>query len=269
MTIVAGVDIGSTTSKVVLLVNGEPAGQVIGDSSTNPSKTAQTIFQKAVEMAGVAASDVTYVVGTGYGRTQVPFADMNVSEITCHGRGAHHLRPSIRTVIDIGGQDTKVISVSSDGNLLDFAMNDKCAAGTGRFLEAMARSMDIPLERMEDSYFGPGEPCMITSMCSVFAESEVINLINDGVPLPRIVKGLLQSLTNRVAALSRRIGLDEEVTMTGGVAKNRGVLDALGKKLKIKLWDLGGADPQLAGALGAALIANDFAKAEKTIPNGV
>ena len=268
MTIVAGVDIGSTTSKAIVLVDGKPLGQVIGDSSTNPSKTAQEIFQKAIDMAGVAVADVSFVVGTGYGRTQVPFADTNVSEITCHGRGAHHLRPSVRTVIDIGGQDTKVIGVGADGNLLDFAMNDKCAAGTGRFLEAMSRSMEIPIERMEDSYFGDGDACLITSMCSVFAESEVINLINDGVPLPRIVKGLLQSLANRVASLSRRLGLVEEVAMTGGVAKNRGVRDALEKKLKVKLWDFNGSDPQLVGALGAALIAVDFAEAEKTIPNG-
>jgi len=199
---------------------------------------------------------------TGYGRTQVPFADTNISEITCHGRGAHHLRSSVRTVIDIGGQDTKVISIDEAGNLLDFAMNDKCAAGTGRFLEAMARSMAIPIERMEEIYFGEGSPCQITSMCSVFAESEVINLINDGVPLPRIVKGLLTSLTSRVASLSRRVGIEEDVAMTGGVAKNRGVRDALEKKLGVAMRDFDGADPQLVGALGAALIAADFAAGE-------
>lgn len=267
MNVVAGVDIGSTTSKVVVLVDGETAGQVIGDSTTNPSKTAETIFREAVSRANLAVADVGYVVGTGYGRTQVPFADMNVSEITCHGRGAHFHRPAIRTVIDIGGQDTKVISIDGDGNLLDFVMNDKCAAGTGRFLEAMARSMDIKLDQMQDIYFGEGEPCLITSMCSVFAESEVINLLNDGVPLSRIVKGLLKSLTNRVASLSRRLGMVEEVAMTGGVAKNRGVRDALEKKLDIKIQDFGDADPQLVGALGAALIARDFADASNTIPD--
>ncbi len=273
MGITAGVDIGSTTSKAVVLIDGAPAGQVIGDSTTNPKKTAETIFHATLEQAGVSAEQVDYVVGTGYGRTQVPFADTNVSEITCHGRGAHHLQPTVRTVIDIGGQDTKVISIDGKGNLLDFAMNDKCAAGTGRFLEAMARSMAIPIERMEKIYFGDGDACQITSMCSVFAESEVINLINDGVPLPRIVKGLLKSLTNRVASLSRRVGLEEAVAMTGGVAKNRGVRDALSKKLGLQLIDFGEADPQLAGALGAALIAADFAagqnaKGERTGGNG-
>ncbi len=262
MLISAGVDIGSTASKAVILVDGENRGEVVGDSTTNPAKTAETIYQAALELAGVSRDDVAYVVGTGYGRTQVPFADSNVSEITCHGRGAHYLLPAARTVIDIGGQDTKVISIDSGGNLLDFAMNDKCAAGTGRFLEAMARSMAIPIEEMEQHYFDAGDACMITSMCSVFAESEVINLINDGVPMPRIVKGLLKSLTNRVASLSRRLGLIEEVVMTGGVAKNRGVCDALERKLKVPLRDFGGADPQLVGALGAALVAADLARGE-------
>jgi len=259
MIVAGGVDIGSTASKAVVLVGGKPAGQVVGDSTTNPKKTAEKIYRDALVRAGVSAGDVDYVVGTGYGRTQVPFADTNVSEITCHGRGAHHLCSDVRTVIDIGGQDTKVISIDARGNLLDFAMNDKCAAGTGRFLDAMARSMEIPLEKMEEAYFGEGDACMITSMCSVFAESEVINLINDGVPLPRIVKGLLTSLTNRVASLTRRIGLEEAVAMTGGVAKNRGVREALEGKLGVTLVSLNGADPQLVGALGAALIAADFA----------
>jgi predicted CoA-substrate-specific enzyme activase len=258
MPITAGVDIGSTASKTVIMVDREPVAQIIGPSTTNPKRTAQEIYDKALEQAGVKASEVKYIVGTGYGRTQVEFATKNISEITCHGRGAHLLQPSVRTVIDVGGQDTKAICVDSQGNLLDFAMNDKCAAGTGRFLEAMSRSMEVPLGDMEKHYFGDGDPCTITSMCSVFAESEVINLINDGVALPRIVKGLLQSLTNRVASLSRRLGLVEEVVMTGGVAKNRGVRDALSKKLKIPLADFGDADPQLCGALGAALVAADL-----------
>jgi len=259
MAITAGVDIGSTASKAIVLVDGEARGQVVGDSSTNPKKTAETIYRRALELASVDAKDVEFTVGTGYGRTQVPFASTNISEITCHGRGAHHLRPTVRTVIDIGGQDTKVICIDGKGNLLDFAMNDKCAAGTGRFLEAMARSMEIPIEQMESFYFGDGDPCQITSMCSVFAESEVINLINDGVPVSRVVKGLVKSLSNRVSSLVRRMGVIEEVAMTGGVAKNRGVRDALENKLNVRIHDFNGADPQVVGALGAALIAADFA----------
>jgi predicted CoA-substrate-specific enzyme activase len=260
MLITAGVDIGSTASKTVVLVDGKPASQVIGPSTTNPKRTAREIYEKALAEAGVSEADVAYIIGTGYGRTQVDFATKNISEITCHGRGAHFLLPSVRTVIDVGGQDTKTICVDGQGNLLDFAMNDKCAAGTGRFLEAMARSMEIPIGEMEKHYFGDGDPCTITAMCSVFAESEVINLINDGVDLPRIVKGLLLSLANRVASLTKRMGVMEDVVMTGGVAKNQGVQEAIEKKLKIRMKRFDGTDPQIAGALGAALIAADFAQ---------
>ncbi len=260
MTVTAGVDIGSTASKATILKDREIASQVVSASSTNPSRTAKTIYEQALQQAGVDRADVAYVVGTGYGRTQVPFADKNVSEITCHGRGAHHLLPSTRTVIDIGGQDTKIIHVDVDGNLLDFAMNSKCAAGTGRFLEAMARSMEIPLSQMEDAYFGDGDACVISNMCSVFAESEVINLINDGVPLARIVKGLLRSLANRVASLALRLGVDQELVMSGGVAKSRAVRDAIESKLDCQIAVFEQQDPQLVGSLGAAIIAADFAK---------
>ena len=255
----AGVDIGSTTSKVVVLVDGVPVSEVIGNSSTNPARTAEQIFEQALAKANLARADIAYVVGTGYGRTRVAFADRDVSEITCHGRGASFLCPAARTVIDIGGQDTKVICIDERGNLLDFSMNDKCAAGTGRFLEAMARSLEIPVEQMADHYFQDGRPCTITSMCSVFAESEVINLINDGVSLPRIVKGLLQSLANRVSSQARRAGIFEQVVMTGGVAKNKGVRHALSAKLGVEVKAFDRGDPQIVGALGAAILAAEYA----------
>jgi len=268
MLITAGVDIGSTASKATVIVDGRIAGQVVSQSSTNPSRTAREVYDQACAAAGVASGDVSYVVGTGYGRTQVPFADHNVSEITCHGRGAHHLCSSARTVIDIGGQDTKVIRIDDEGNLLDFVMNSKCAAGTGRFLEAMARSMDVALRQMDEFYFGSGEPCVITNMCSVFAESEVINLINDGVELPRIAKGLLQSLSNRVSALTLRIGVEPTVVMTGGVAKSDAVRDALESKLSAQIVRFEDHDPQVVGALGAALIAGDYAGGPEATGNG-
>ncbi len=261
MSVTAGVDIGSTASKAVVVVDGAPAAEIVGPSSTNPARTARRIYDAALRQAGVAEGDVAFVVGTGYGRTQVPFATKNVSEITCHGRGAHFLRPETRTVIDIGGQDTKVIRIEDDGSLMDFAMNDKCAAGTGRFLEAMARSMELPLADMERHYFGDGDACTITSLCSVFAESEVINLINDGVPLPGIVKGLLHSLSARVSALVRRVGVEPALVMTGGVAKSDAVRQAVQQRLDAEILGFDGADPQIVGALGAALIAADFAGA--------
>lgn len=251
----AGVDIGSTTSKAVVLVDGAVKSAVIGDSSTNPARTAEEIYERALADAGLTRAAVKYVVGTGYGRTRVAFADRDVSEITCHGRGANFLAPDCRTVIDIGGQDTKAICIDDKGNLLDFAMNDKCAAGTGRFLEAMARSLEVPVSEMSKHYFEDGRPCTISSMCSVFAESEVINLINDGIPMPRIVKGLLQSLANRVSAQVRRVGIVEQVVMTGGVAKNDGVRHALSTKLRVDVSACNGIDPQVVGALGAAVVA--------------
>ena len=251
MSVTAGVDIGSTASKAVVVVDGAPAAEIVGPSSTNPARTARRIYDAALRQAGVAEGDVAFVVGTGYGRTQVPFATKNVSEITCHGRGAHFLRPETRTVIDIGGQDTKVIRIEDDGS----------AAGTGRFLEAMARSMELPLADMERHYFGDGDACTITSLCSVFAESEVINLINDGVPLPGIVKGLLHSLSARVSALVRRVGVEPALVMTGGVAKSDAVRQAVQQRLDAEILGFDGADPQIVGALGAALIAADFAGA--------
>lgn len=256
--ITAGVDIGSTASKAVVFAGAEIAAQVVGPSSADPRRTAREMYETALAQAGVRAADVACIVGTGYGRTLVDFATRNISEITCHGRGAQFLVPSVRTVIDVGGQDTKVISVDAGGNLLDFVMNDKCAAGTGRFLEAMSRSMGVPIERMADYYRTTEEACTITSMCSVFAESEVISLLNDGVDAARIVRGLLESLASRVATLGRRLGLVDDVVMTGGVAKNAGVRDAVAKRLGIRLKAFEGTDPQLVGAIGAALIATEL-----------
>jgi len=258
--ITAGVDIGSTASKAVIFQNSQILGSVIGPSSTNPAKTAAAIYEQALSQAGISPDRVRFVVGTGYGRAQVSFAHTNISELSCHGRGAHYYLPSVRTVLDIGGQDTKAICIDRDGNLLDFAMNDKCAAGTGRFLEMMVRTLDVSLADLGRLHFEPGESCMIGNMCSVFAESEVINLVNEGAPLPGIVKGLHQSLASRVVALAKRVGVEPEIVVTGGVAKNAGVVDAVAKKLGMNLARFPeGVDPQIIGALGAALIAQDRA----------
>jgi predicted CoA-substrate-specific enzyme activase len=259
--ITAGVDIGSTASKAVILDDNRVISSVIGPSEVNPAKTAKKIYEPALDQAGVKGEDVEYILGTGYGRAQVPFANTNVSELSCHGRGAHYYLADVRTVIDIGGQDTKAVSIDSKGNLIDFVMNDKCAAGTGRFLENMARSMGLQVGELENYHFQDGEPSMITSLCSVFAESEVINLLNEGVSLPRIIKGIHISLANRVMALARRLGIEPEVTVTGGVAKSRAVIDALEKKLNMEVAHLPeGVDPQIIGAVGAALIACDHAR---------
>jgi predicted CoA-substrate-specific enzyme activase len=258
----AGVDIGSTSSKALILEDGAILASVTGPSSTNPTKTARKVFQEALDKAGRKAEDVRYIVGTGYGRAKVDFANTNISEISCHGRGAHSLLNSVRTIIDIGGQDTKAIRLDDEGMLLDFAMNDKCAAGTGRFLEMMARSMGIEIGDLSELHFQNGAPTTISSMCSVFAESEVINLINEEVPLPSIVKGLHMSLANRVTTMVGRVGLTEDVVITGGVAKNRGVVNAIEKKLNVTFKHFPETiDPQIVGALGAAHFALEKAGA--------
>ncbi len=252
----AGIDIGSTACKAVILEEGRVAGFAIGPATTNPAKTARDIFLQALENAGLGEDRVNYVVGTGYGRALVPFANENVSELTCHGRGAAFINPNARTVLDIGGQDTKAIRIDSEGFLEDYAMNDKCAAGTGRFLEAMARTMGLELGEMDRLSAQAERAAVITSMCSVFAESEVINLINDGVAAAEIVKGLHLSMAGRVASLARRVGVEPDVMVTGGVAKSRSVVSALAEKTAAELWTFpDNVDPQIIGALGAAVIA--------------
>lgn len=253
--VTAGIDIGSTTSKAVILKGGEIASHFIGSSTINPKKTAQNVYREALSRAGIDMDQVSYVVGTGYGRMKVEFANESVSEITCHARGAHYLLPTVRTVIDIGGQDTKVISIGKSGFVREFVMNDKCAAGTGRFLEFMARSMGLTVKDMVRIHFEEGDPVLISSVCSVFAESEVINLINDEVPLPSIIKGLHKSIAGKVITLVRRVGMEQDIVMTGGVAKNKGVFETLENDLGFKLVTMPeDIDPQIIGALGAAVI---------------
>ena len=256
-TVTAGIDIGSTASKAVVLADGTIAAYFIGPSTVNPTKTAREVFHNALSSAGIESHQVDYIVGTGYGRAKVDFAHENVSEISCHAKGAHYLLPDVRTIIDIGGQDTKAISIDKSGNIREFAMNDKCAAGTGRFLEFMARSMGMRISDMVQLHFDEGPPALISSMCSVFAESEVINLVNEEVPLPSIVKGLHKSVANRLHTLARRVGVEKEIVVTGGVAKNDGVVQMLTDALKetfIRFPEK--VDPQMIGALGAAVIAS-------------
>ncbi len=253
--ITVGVDIGSTTSKAALLVDGVYAHGYIGMSTVNPKKTAEEVYDHVLNDAGITREEVDYVVGTGYGRARVAFADHAASEITCHAKGAHHLLPNVRTIIDIGGQDTKVITLDERGNLDEFVMNDKCAAGTGRFLEFMARSLDLTIDEMIEISRQEGEPVIISSICSVFAESEVISMINDEIPLPRVVKGIHKSVAVKIMTLAKRSGMKQDVVMTGGVAKNESVAEAFEKEIGFKLVRIpDGIDPQIIGALGAAVI---------------
>jgi len=252
---VAGIDVGSLTAEVVLMDQKEVVHYIIMPTGSNSKIAAEKAMEKALREANLARSDIKYVVATGYGRISIEFADKRITEITCHGRGAHYLNPQVRTVIDIGGQDSKVILLNDKGKVLDFAMNDKCAAGTGRFLEVMAHALEVELDGLADLSDRAKNIVSISSMCTVFAESEVVSLIAQGLPREDIARGLHQSIADRTAGLVRRVGLEEAVMITGGVAKNRAVVQALNEKLKTVI--IVPPEPQIAGALGAAILAEE------------
>jgi predicted CoA-substrate-specific enzyme activase len=253
--LVGGCDVGSATGKAVIMRNAEIISYEIIPSTTKPEVTARTVMDKAVEKAGLSSiADLDYIVGTGYGRLKVPFANDNISEITCHARGAQWLLPTVRTVVDIGGQDCKVMSLGENGKVLEFVMNDRCAAGTGRFFEAMARALDCSLQGLSELALQGKNPATISSQCSVFAESEVVTLVNEGKELSDIVAGLHASIASRLSSMVRKVGLVEDVVLTGGCAKNDGLAKALEEKLGMSVKKLP-IDPQIVGAIGAALIA--------------
>jgi predicted CoA-substrate-specific enzyme activase len=255
--LVGGCDVGSTTGKAVIINDGTVVAHCITPSTTKPERTATTVMDAALQVAGLSSlQDLDYIVGTGYGRLKVPFADENISEITCHARGAHWMNPAVRTVVDIGGQDCKVISLDPKGKVLEFAMNDRCAAGTGRFFEAMARVLNCGLDGISSLENQGTNPATISNQCSVFAESEVITLINEGIDVTNIIAGINASVANRLFAMVRRVGLTQELVLTGGCSKNDGLAKALEKRLGITVTTLP-QDPQLTGAVGAALIASE------------
>lgn len=262
-----GCDLGSTAGKAVVLERcGRGlvlAGSAVEPSGLSPDETADLVVGKALAAVGRSAplrqvrrSDVAAICCTGYGRENVASVPHNVSEITCHARGAHFLRPSTRTIVDVGGQDVKAIAVSPGGGVLDFAMNDKCAAGTGKFFEAMARTLRCSVEELGRLSLESAHPAAISSTCSVFAESEVITHINKGVPRCDIAGGIHESIARRLHAMVQRVGLKEDVVLTGGCAKNEGLRAALEGMLRVRLAPLS-VDPQINGALGAALAAYD------------
>jgi predicted CoA-substrate-specific enzyme activase len=252
----AGCDVGSTTGKAVILCDSRIAAAAILPSRIDPEETAREALEAAVagvpELRGV--NDLAYLVGTGYGRNEVAFANENVSEITCHGIGAHHCDPAVRTVVDIGGQDVKAIALNDDGSVREFAMNDKCAAGTGRFFEAMARIFRMDLDEFSSLSLGARRPIPITAQCSVFAETEVISLISKRNPPADIAAGVQAAVAKRVFSLVRRVGVRPRLVVTGGCAKNQSLAAVLSEVLKTQLAPLS-VDAQLMGAFGAAVIA--------------
>jgi len=253
--LVAGIDAGSLTVEVVLMRQDVMVDYVIRPTGSNSKKSAEKSMDEVLKSNGLKFSDLKYVVATGYGRVNIDFADKCITEITCHGRGAYFINQEIRTVIDIGGQDSKVIRLDEAGRVFDFAMNDKCAAGTGRFLEVMAQALEVELDKLADLSSEAKNVVKISSICTVFAESEVVSLIAQGLPREDIACGLHQSIAERTVSLVHRVGMVEKVMITGGVAKNRAVVLALAEGLKTKI--IVPPEPQIAGALGAALLARE------------
>lgn len=249
-----GCDAGSTYTKCVIIdETGKIVSSVTNRSRINPVLSAKAALEEAVEnvkdLNGI--EDITYLIGTGYGRNKVPFADENISEISCHAMGVHVVNPNVKAIIDIGGQDVKGIAVDSDGTVLNFAMNDKCAAGTGRFFEAMANAFEMPLDEFSKLALKARNVIPITAQCTVFAESEVISLVGEGKPMEEIAAGIELSVAKRCFVMAKKAGAVENVALTGGCAKNDGLKQAIEKVLKLKVIELD-IDPQLMGALGAA-----------------
>ena len=249
-----GCDAGSTYTKCVIIdENGKIAAAVTKRSRINPELSAKDALDEAVsQVDGLnSAEELTYLIGTGYGRNKVPFADENISEISCHAMGVHVTAPSVKAIIDIGGQDVKGIAIDTDGTVLNFAMNDKCAAGTGRFFESMARAFEMSLDEFSNLSLTAKNVIPITAQCAVFAESEVISLVGEGKPMEEIAAGIQLSVAKRCFVMAKKAGAADSVTLTGGCAKNEGLKKAIEKVLKINVVDLP-TDPQLMGALGAA-----------------
>ncbi len=251
MMIAVGIDLGSVAAKGVLL-NGKTTYKTVIPTGWSPRDAGEQLLNNLLQKSGLRRSQVASIVATGYGRVSYDEADRKVTEISCHARGVAHLLPEAGTIIDIGGQDSKVIRINEHGKVLNFAMNDKCAAGTGRFLQVMANTLGMEVSELAEQEV-PGEKVTVNSMCTVFAESEIIGLLARGMSKGGIIAGLHQSVGKRVAAMARRLGVKEQVAFTGGVALNKGVERALVEELGCPVVVL--EDCQFTGALGAALLA--------------
>ena len=257
MSITVGCDVGSLTAKVVLICHRRILGTSIIKSRIDPAASAAAALEQALLNAGESSDRIAYCVGTGYGRDKIAFAHETISEITCHGKGAHWLLPSARTVIDIGGQDSKVIQIDPLGRVINFATNDKCASGTGRFLEIMAQVLNIEMEALGALSGKARKPVQLASTCTVWAQADVIKYLNSGERIEDIGAGVNNAIANRVAILVNAINVEKDIVMTGGVAKNSGVKSVLDHLLGQRIRKISQVDPQLAGAVGAALFAQE------------
>ena len=253
---VMGIDSGSTsTNAVIMNADKKIIASTVVRTGAKSADSAARALEEVLKAAGLIKDDLFYIVSTGYGRVSIDFADENVTEISCHGRGAHYFNPAIRAILDIGGQDSKAIHLNQAGEVTDFVMNDKCAAGTGRFLEMIARTLEIDVSELGPAALTSTEEIEITSMCSVFAESEVISLIANNKEKPDIAWGVCKAIANKAYSLLKRVGMEEEFMMTGGVAKNPGVVKAVEERIGSKLYIC--QEPEIVGAAGACLYALD------------
>jgi predicted CoA-substrate-specific enzyme activase len=256
MAYAAGVDVGSTQTKAIII---DEARRIVGrsliDTGANVMRAADAAFHEALGSGDLREEEVEFVVGTGYGRYKVTFGNAQVTEISCHARGAVHLFPRTRTVLDMGGQDTKAIRVAPTGEIVDFCMNDKCAAGTGRFLGAAAVALDLPLAELGPTALKGERAVKISTTCTVFAESEVLSWLGKGKKIEDILLGVHESIAARSIGLLRRVGIEQEVTFTGGVTKNRAMVETLNRRLglTVNVSD----ESHFIGAIGAALFALD------------
>lgn len=249
-----GIDIGSTASKSVILKNGEEiiskAVINVGAGTSGPSR----VIEEVTKQVGLKREDIHYILATGYGRNSLEeWSDQQMSELSCHAKGAWYLFPNVKTVIDIGGQDAKVLKVGPKGTLINFVMNDKCAAGTGRFLDVMAKILEVEVGDLQTLSAESTKEVSISSTCTVFAESEVISQLAKGTDRKDIIKGIHRAVASRVGGLAKRIGIEEDLCMTGGVALNGGVVSCLSDELgyEVKTSPL----TQYTGSIGAALFA--------------
>jgi len=266
MSVVAGVDVGSTQTKAVIMDDGRAiVGRALVETGANVVRAAEHAFAAALREAGLLEEAVDLVAGTGYGRYRITFGNFQVTEISCHARGAVHLFPGTRTVVDIGGQDTKAIRVGPTGEIVDFCMNDKCAAGTGRFLGAASAALEIPLDELGPTALRAERAVPISTTCTVFAESEVLSWLARGKKIEDILLGVHQSIVSRAMSLMRRVGIEQDVTFTGGVTRNVGMVkaldDALGFRANVS------PDSHYMGAIGAALFALDRLAGRWTEPS--
>jgi len=253
--IFAGIDVGSRTTCALLLQDGQVLSHGLIGTGADSEATSRRAMDIALAESGVTDREVKGIMATGYGRVLVPFADQIISEISCHARGAHQLFPEARTVLDMGGQDCKAIRLDGDGNPLNFTMNDKCAAGTGRFLEVMAETLRLPLEEIGPLSLRSTEQIGINSFCTVFAQSEVSLLLRQGKTKEDILAGLHRALCVRILSLLNKVGIEEEFVITGGIAKNVGVVRVIEEKLGIVARLP--RESQIVGALGAAILAEE------------